>query len=38
MKKLDKLIFKYLGWLLYPKNKLGKEEQHKKMCQDYDGK
>jgi|688.fasta_scaffold25536_16 hypothetical protein len=32
---MNKLIFKYLGWLLYPDGKQGKEHRHKNLKNIY---
>ena len=28
---MNKLLFKYLGWILYPETKQGKEDRYQKM-------
>lgn len=32
---MNKLVFKYLGWILYPEAKQGKEDKHQKMKKTY---
>jgi hypothetical protein len=35
MEKINRFIVKYLGWLLYPTDKQGKEEQNKNIINKY---
>ena len=35
MEKINRFIVKYFGWLLYPTDKQGKEEQNKKIREQY---
>jgi hypothetical protein len=35
LKKLDKLIMKYLGWMLYPIDKQGKEVKNTEIHKHY---
>jgi hypothetical protein len=35
LKKLDKLIMKYLGWMLYPTDKRGKEVKNTEIRKYY---
>lgn len=35
---MNKLLFKYLGWFLYPEAKQGKEDKHQALKKLYGGR
>ncbi len=35
---MDKLLFKYLGWFLYPETKQGKENKNQNLKKLYGGR